>query len=1747
MPAEPVYSIIITAMNRPGYTKACIDSVLATVPETCEVIVVDNGSLSRTQRLLKYYSDAGKIHWIRNEENVGVAVAANQAVKAARGSEIIFLHNDCVVAPGWFDRIPACFAAMRDGTIKAATPLTNYSDEGSFIASEDLKAKFVAAKESNKTEPSADVVMSMIASTYAHLGGLEGYARQISSREGPDVEVCDEIGAFCILIHKDILLKAGGFDEAYRYRGYEERDLQLRLKLKGWSVGRAKLFVHHFGNVTRDGFGFNFEKMRDVNKPVYETMVRHYAGARGSSGSFKWTAVVFPDRCAELTRRLLENLATLDNPPAEVIEIPRPGIFPERSAWKWALPRVTTDFVAQLDSDMLLNKEAPDRILEKFAAPGVGCVASLLEDHIRGPIGYVKFWRTKVIKQVTFGTNEIRSIAVDVDYAEQAERLGWEFQRSGYIAGKHWIVLEPYNVFRAYFRIGIKIRARRLLGTPASLWGVEGAAKGDSPWAQIALLGFHCGIQADYLGDPHDDAYDEFCFSHYEKVREFCEALASRNSPAPVVRKQKIKIMLASGSFMVGGVERIMLNMALGLDKEKFETVIAYEVAGDVHLLAAAKRAGIDCYEVFANGGNQNPDKAWRSLLESTKPDVIVTFLRTRVYKPARELGIPMIERTPGWNGHSNQHKSMFDLVVCESSVFRDELLAKAEFGARPESTLVLYNGVDSAKFAPRDKAEARMSLGLRPEAFLIGAICRVNPVKNISLQIHGLKVLVENGVDAELHIVGRATQPIEEEEKRKLDAEAVSLGVSEKIFYHGCVDDPSGFMAAADVVALTSLTEGAPNALLEAMSMRKPIVATDVGAIREVTDGRAKYVATPVEYALAMIDLKGVGEVDYPRFHERHDMGSCIAAWARIIEEVFLKRNESLPYDDGRIRVALLCENLKMGGMEMFVKIFDSLVDKSKYNVFVYSHEGGPLESHLRCKVRLAPGPSWEFTDSKMMRWLWEDKIDVAIVITYGRTSFVMNGAKPCKVIERLDGSLVNLVKDRGLPDVVVFQSDSLLDGLKDKFTGRKQVMIYNGRDLSVFARNDGLRQEMRQSLGVKPDEVLVGCVGRLSKEKGHTYLVEAAAILRDIGVSFKLAIMGPDQGVKTELMDLIKSKNLESVVMLLEGSVDGPRALMSASDVYAQSSLREGLSGTLIEAAAAGLPIVMTAVGASAEIIGDNGTLVPPSDASALANALLPYITDQALREKTGRLSLEAAKKFSAVDMVRRYEGLIEDLAAEAKADADSMPLTTVVIPVYDRKVFLDKAIESVFRQTTPHWRLLVSFDTMEPDPELVKIVESFKDPRISWMRSPHLNHCSAMNRAVRNVKTPYTTRLDSDDMLAPDAIKIINDAITKNPDVGYFYTSRVTIDGDDQPMCLQGYSSPLFHAEEFSPARLEEWFIANHMVTWRNAEFALTGGFPEDLPFGEDYMFSLLMLLHGAKFMPVSEPLYLARYHQQPGVSKGYNANEQRFFIQTVRARYAKLKKAMGISWNGEDPGVIQPRRRISGGATAAVSSHSDLLDEAVSMKDYSRADRAAAFCRLVSKMDVVTPQAVSALAEVLIDKVVEGASPEDDLTMRAIDGLRRVLTVGRAALPAGKAEAIRACCLSMSNGTDRGAVAIAADMLDSGDAVGAMRSALGWERIADEQCRDTMLFTGVKAAMDVWPQPEDLVGKDEYFASTLMARLEAKGASRVISDGQQAMMVDAARALAYFKLRRSPLWSKGEEAPLSTKYTDVVEYR
>ncbi len=227
-------------------------------------------------------------------------------------------------------------------------------------------------------------------------------------------------------------------------------------------------------------------------------------------------------------------------------------------------------------------------------------------------------------------------------------------------------------------------------------------------------------------------------------------------------------------------------------------------------------------------------------------------------------------------------------------------------------------------------------------------------------------------------------------------------------------------------------------------------------------------------------------------------------------------------------------------------------------------------------------------------------------------------------------------------LDDATIAVSDGVRQTVAASLRDRVEV-VYHGVDLAGVAAHAEARWRMRESLGVGPEDLVVGTVANLRWEKGYPDLLAAAKRVLEAQPTaiFVSAGQGP---LEREIAALHRRLGVGDRFRLL-GYRSDVLDVVAAFDVFTLASHHEGLPVAAMEAQVLGLPIVATAVGGLPEVVrnGREGRLVPPHRPDLLADALLEVLADPASRASMSAAARTASERFDVAralaDVERRY----------------------------------------------------------------------------------------------------------------------------------------------------------------------------------------------------------------------------------------------------------------------------------------------------------------------------------------------------------------------------------------------------------------------------------------------------------------------------------------------------------------------------
>lgn len=220
--SEKLVSIIMLTYNALEYTKKCIESIRKYTRFPYDIVFVDNASTDGTKKYLsKLVGKHPNYKLITNKENKGFAAGNNQGVDAANGDYILLLNNDVLVADGWLESM--VMALEKDENIGMVGPLTNY----------------ISGRQMIMNVP------------YKDEKGFFEFSQQVRMKNDERITPHYRIAGFVVLMKKSLYLNINGLDESFGTGNYEDDDLCLKVREKGYAIMiDESTFIHHYGNQT---------------------------------------------------------------------------------------------------------------------------------------------------------------------------------------------------------------------------------------------------------------------------------------------------------------------------------------------------------------------------------------------------------------------------------------------------------------------------------------------------------------------------------------------------------------------------------------------------------------------------------------------------------------------------------------------------------------------------------------------------------------------------------------------------------------------------------------------------------------------------------------------------------------------------------------------------------------------------------------------------------------------------------------------------------------------------------------------------------------------------------------------------------------------------------------------------------------------------------------------------------------------------------------------------------------------------------------------------------------------------------------------------------------------------------------------------------------------------------------------------------------------------------------------------------
>ncbi len=743
-----------------------------------------------------------------------------------------------------------------------------------------------------------------------------------------------------------------------------------------------------------------------------------------------------------------------------------------------------------------------------------------------------------------------------------------------------------------------------------------------------------------------------------------------------------IRVAYVIWSLGLGGAEQVVIRLASSLDRRRFRPVIfCLNEAGvfapqatqaGIDVVALEKRGPVDLGAVFRLAG----------LLRTYHIQVLHTHLwgaNLWGRLAARLAGVPTVITTEhNVDTWKRWYHFAIDRVLVGGTT---QLVAVSQQvrqfyesrGVGRGRWQVIYNGVDTSAASVRRRSGAYDTLGIKPGDRVVGLIGRLVPAKAPQVFLDAVAQAAQQVPTLKALIIGDG--PL----RQDVEAQVRRLGLAERVLLTGTRTDIRELLAGMDAVVFSSEREGLSMAMLEAMAAGVPVVATRVGGTPELIEsgvnGLLVSPSSPQELAEGLAALlrdpersTAISRAARKRIEERFALSAMVQA------------HEALYAGAGArpVRVVHVIDHLGSGGAQRQLVELVRRLPRDRWDPVVISlstERTGLVEELTQAGICVHLVPQHGTVDLACL-WALTRLLGVlrpAIVHTwlftadtYGRIGARLAGVRHtiCAIRNTIDDfperyRVVNRWLTRWT-DYVTVNAEAIRANLTEAagVPARKIRTIYNGIDLSEFppAHANGLDPT---SWPVPPSGKIVAMVARLAPQKDHRTFLEATARIAPAVPDAHFVLIG-DGAMRTDIERRIQELRLGGRVHLL-GERGDVKRLLAHIAVCVLATHYEGCSNVIMEAMAAGRPVVATDVGGNAELVvhGQTGLLVPDRDVRALADAMVALLTDPERAQAMGREGRHRIEqRFSLERMVQETTTLYAQVLTPSAAGTGRLP---------------------------------------------------------------------------------------------------------------------------------------------------------------------------------------------------------------------------------------------------------------------------------------------------------------------------------------------------------------------------------------------------------------------------------------------------------------------------------------------------------
>ncbi len=789
--------------------------------------------------------------------------------------------------------------------------------------------------------------------------------------------------------------------------------------------------------------------------------------------------------------------------------------------------------------------------------------------------------------------------------------------------------------------------------------------------------------------------------------------------------KRKIKVLRIITRLNIGGPSIHVSLLSYGLDPEQFETVLiggkVPQIEGDMGYVA--DRLGVRPVIVPSLGREIRLLQDIRCLLElvrilgQEKPDIVHTHtakagtlgrIAVFLHNRFRKKKVLVVHTFHGHvlHGYFSRGKSrMFiwaerllakasDAIIAISESQTRELIRKYRIAPASKFRTVRL-GFDLAPFFSAEKARGqfRASLGVDGKTVLIGIIGRLVAIKNHKMFLDAAKIFVDKnpGIQVKFVIIGDG------ELRNELISYADQQKLTDHAIFFGWERDLPRAYADLDILALTSINEGTPVSIIEAMASSVPVISTDAGGVRDLLGSpRAKAHHDGFEVCERGLmcqqrNSKGLAEGVRFLLMDPQTRKECTNAARRFVGRAYAKerlfreveatylgllkeRHEgAIPREEAPDSLSLSPPPLRVlqvykdyyppviGGVEGHINLLaNSLRDKGVEVEVLVSNTRARLETETIDGIRVTKVPQLgRFASAPLNvtfhHWLRRLGRDADVFHFH----FPNPTAEIASLLARLNKKIVvtyhsDIIRQAKLAKLyspfmrkflrnsrtIVATSPNYVQSspILAQFQG-KCTLIPFGIDLTRFELSPEMMTEVtaiRQAYG----DAIILFIGRFRYYKGLYVLIGA---MKEVRGKLLLIGSGPMEG-ELKKQVAVDNELKKKIFFLGELSDQGVVSHLQACDIFVLPSVArsEAFGIVLLEAMACSKPLVSTELGTGTSFVNrhqETGLVVPPNDVEALAGAINFLLSNPDIREKYGKAARRRVEEyFTKEEMVEK-----------------------------------------------------------------------------------------------------------------------------------------------------------------------------------------------------------------------------------------------------------------------------------------------------------------------------------------------------------------------------------------------------------------------------------------------------------------------------------------------------------------------------